>query len=115
MAEHDRTGYTCPGRGQARAAAVHATQHGQDSQVQRQRPGRGRPLADRGDAEQGGREVLAPDDDGVGGRAQQHQVQGEPATEGHPVAEGERHPASGQVGEHEPSDQEMAAGSPDPA
>jgi hypothetical protein len=52
--------------------------------------------------------MLAPDHDGVAGRPQQHQVQGQPAPTAYPVAEGERHLTGGQVGQHEPGHQEMA-------
>jgi hypothetical protein len=58
------------------------------------------------------REMLAPDHDGVTGRPQQYQVQGQPAPADYPVAQGERHPTGGQVGQHEPGHQEMAAAPP---
>jgi hypothetical protein len=57
-----------------------------------------------------GREVLAPDHDGVGGRSQQDQVHGQPAPAGDPVAQGERHSAGGQVGQDEPCHQKVTAG-----
>jgi hypothetical protein len=45
---------------------------------------------------------------------QQHQMQRQPTPAGHPVAQSKGHPATGQIGEHEPSHQEMAASSPNP-
>jgi hypothetical protein len=112
VGQHDRTSQARPGRGQGGTAAVDPTEHGQDSEIERQRPDGGRPLPRRAGVQQRGRELLAPDHDGVGGRPQQHQVQGQPAPAGDPVAEGERHPTGGQVGEDEPGHQEMAAGPP---
>ena len=101
-----------PARGQARAAAVNTTQHGQDPEVQGQRPDRGRPLTRAGGVQERDREMLAPDHYGIGGRPQQHQVQRQPAPAGHPVAQSKGHPACSQIGEHEPSHQQMAASSP---
>jgi len=76
--QHDRTDQPGTGHSEHRAARVHAAEHGHDSEVERQRPGRRRPLAHRGGAQQRGGEVLAPDDDGVGRRSEQHQVHRQP-------------------------------------
>jgi hypothetical protein len=107
----DDTDQARPARGQARAAAVNTTQHGQDPEVQGQRPDRGRPLTGAGGVQERGRELLAPEDDGIGGRSQQRQVQRQPAPADHPRPE-QGSPRQRQIGEHEPSHQEMAASSP---
>jgi hypothetical protein len=76
--QHDRTDQPGTGRSEHRAARVHAAEHGHDPEIERQRPDRRRPLAHGGGAQQRGGEVLAPDDDGIGRRPEQHQVHGQP-------------------------------------
>jgi len=97
---------------QDRPAGVDAAEDGQHAEVERQRPGGGSPLARAGDAQQRGGEVLAPDDDGVGRRPQQHQVQRQPGPAGHPVAKGEGRSGGRQVAEHQAGHQDLASGPP---
>jgi hypothetical protein len=113
--QHNRTDQPGAGRGDHRAAGLHAAEHGQYSEVECQRPARRRPLAHGDGAQQSGGEVLAPDDDGVGRRPEQHQVHRQPAPAGDPVAEGHRHPAGRQVGNNESGHQQVAAGPPTPS
>jgi hypothetical protein len=101
MRHDDHRQQARPRHRQRRPPDVHADQHGQDGQVEREHAAQGGPLAAGRGAQQRGRELLAPHYDRVGHRAEQHQVQREPAGASDPAAACHRDPTGEQVGQHE--------------
>jgi hypothetical protein len=101
MRHDDHRQQARPRHRQRRPPDVHADQYGQDGQVEREHAAQGAPLAAGRGAQQRGRELLAPHHDRVGHRAEQHQVQREPAGASNPAAACHRDPTGEQVGQHE--------------